>query len=142
MRVRAIVGAGCVLAALGGCYHATVETGARPSAVTYEKSFASSWIGGLVPPSTVSTASQCTSGVARVETQLSFVNMLVGGLTFGIYTPMHIKVTCAVGGGALGPEAGTVIRAAADTPDARAEALTKAAWVSRESGREVTVVWK
>jgi hypothetical protein len=33
--------------------------------------------------------------VARVETQLSFANQLVGLLTLGIYTPMDIRVTCA-----------------------------------------------
>ena len=36
--------------------------------------------------------------MARVETKLSFLNQLVGSLTFGIYTPMEIKVTCAAGG--------------------------------------------
>jgi len=33
--------------------------------------------------------------VAKVETQLSFVNQLVSFLTLGIYTPMQITVTCA-----------------------------------------------
>jgi len=83
------------LAALFGCFHATVETGATPSAVTVENRWASGWIFGLVPPSTISTAEQCTTGVARVETQLSFLNQLVGFLTIGIYTPMDIRVTCA-----------------------------------------------
>ena len=32
---------------------------------------------------------------AIVEMELSFVNQPVGALTGGIYTPMHIKVTCA-----------------------------------------------
>ena len=77
------------------CYHATVITGATPSTVEVSKSFASSWIFGLVPPSTVETAAKCPNGVAKVETQLSFVNQLVGILTLGIYTPMSIKVTCA-----------------------------------------------
>lgn len=93
MRFRAVL-AGFVLLG-GGCYHATVETGATPSAETVEKAWASGWIYGLVPPSVVSTAQKCTSGVARVETQLSFVNQLVSLLTLGIYTPMAIKVTCA-----------------------------------------------
>jgi hypothetical protein len=81
--------------ALTACYHATVETGATPSSVVIDKSFASAWIYGLVPPSTVSTESKCPNGVAKVETQHSFVNQLVGVLTAGIYTPMQIKVTCA-----------------------------------------------
>ena len=83
--------------ALAGCYHATIETGLPPSSQTVEDNFADAWVYGLVPPKTVETASQCPSGVARVETHLSFVNQLVGFLTLGIYTPMTILVTCAAG---------------------------------------------
>jgi Bor protein len=80
-----------------GCYHATVETGAAPSSVVIHKSFASGWIFGLVPPSTIETQSRCPNGPAKVETQLSFINQLVSFLTLSIYTPMDIKVTCAAG---------------------------------------------
>jgi|AP12_2_1047962.scaffolds.fasta_scaffold32915_2 hypothetical protein len=83
--------------ALVGCYHATIETGAKPSTDTVEKKWASGWVFGLVPPSTVETTAKCPSGVAKVDTQLGFANMLVGMLTFGIYTPMDIRVTCAEG---------------------------------------------
>ncbi len=82
-----------------GCYHATVETGLRPGPQTIEVPFAHCWIAGLVPPAVVETMAQCPNGVARVETQQSFVNGLVGVLTFGIYTPMEILVTCAEEGG-------------------------------------------
>lgn len=95
MNRRAKVLAAGMLVFTSACYHATVETGLTPGTETVEKKFAASWIHGLVPPSTVSTAAQCRTGVARVETQLSFVNMLVGAITFGIFTPMHIKATCA-----------------------------------------------
>src|SRR5690606_4231519 len=62
-----------------GCYHATVTTGATPSAVeVIDEPFASGWIYGLVPPKTVEAAEKCTSGVAKVETRQSFVNGLVG----------------------------------------------------------------
>jgi Bor protein len=89
-----------VLAVLcSGCYHATVETAATPSTQVINKSFASGWIFGLVPPSTVKAASECPNGVAKVETQLSFVNQLVSFLTLGIYTPMQITVTCATAAG-------------------------------------------
>ena len=94
----------CALLALSiGCYHATIETGATPSAEVISKSFASGWIFGLVPPSTVSTAAKCPAGAAKVETQLSFVNQLVSLLTLGIYTPMAIKVTCAAAGTGAAP---------------------------------------
>lgn len=82
-----------------GCYHATIETGLQPGPQTIEVPFAHCWIYGLVPPATVETMAQCPNGVARVETQQSFVNGLVGVLTFGIYTPMDILVTCAGDGG-------------------------------------------
>jgi hypothetical protein len=77
------------------CYHARIESGLPASTHVVEKSFAASWIYGLVPPSTVSAAKDCGKGVAVVETELSFLNFVVGALTAGIYTPMHIKVTCA-----------------------------------------------
>ena len=85
------------------CYHALIDTELEPSMVILDKSFAASWIFGLVPPKSVSTASKCSNGVAKVETWLSFPNQLVGFLTLGIYTPMHIKVTCAGSQAALEP---------------------------------------
>jgi hypothetical protein len=95
--------ASCVVTVLllSGCYHATIETGASPSQQVITKKFASGWLWGLIPPSTVDAEQSCTSGVARVETQHSFVNSLIAGLTGGIYTPMQIDVTCA-GNGAAG----------------------------------------
>lgn len=90
---------------LGACYHATIETGLSPSAQVIDQAFASSWIYGLIPPKTVTTASQCPSGVAKVETEHSFLNQLVGFVTLGIYTPIHIKVTCAGGGATSNGEA-------------------------------------
>lgn len=35
--------------------------------------------------------------MARVETRLSFLNQLASFITWGIYTPMSIEVTCASG---------------------------------------------
>lgn len=79
-----------------GCYHATVSTGIPPVAAPV-KEWKHSWLGGLVPTSRVDARSICgEGGVARVETRLSFVNMLVGSLTFGIYTPMEVAVTCGL----------------------------------------------
>jgi len=85
----------CIVVSVVGCYHATIETGLDPSLKTINVPWASSFVYGLVPPATVETAARCPDGVAKVETQMSFLNGLVGALTFGIYTPMAIKVTCA-----------------------------------------------
>jgi Bor protein len=122
---------------LSACYHATIETGLTPSTQVLEQSFASSWIYGLVPPKTVETASRCPDGVAKVETQQTFVNQLVGFLTLGIYTPMHIRVTCAqAGAGSAG--ASLTIPSAAGGEEVRA-AFGGAADLVARTGTAVTV---
>ena len=83
---------------LGACYHAVITTGQTASGQTIEKPWAMSFIYGLVPPPGVETASKCPGGVAKVETQQSFLNGLVSVLTAGIVTPMDIRVSCATRG--------------------------------------------
>jgi len=83
---------------LGGCYHVTVNTGLTPGTKVISQPWATSFVAGLVPPKTVEAREQCgAAGVARVETQHSFLNSLVAALTFSIFTPMQIDVTCAQG---------------------------------------------
>jgi hypothetical protein len=78
-----------------GCYHATIVTGRAQSGTMIERKWAHSFLYGLVPPNTVETAAQCANGVARVETQLSFLNQVANAITLGIYSPMTIQVWCA-----------------------------------------------
>jgi hypothetical protein len=85
--------------ALSGCYHVTVTTGA-PEATTpapIDIPWQHSFVYGLVPPKEVTTNEQCPGGVAKVETEQSFLNGLVAGLTWSLYTPIHVRVTCATG---------------------------------------------
>jgi len=82
-----------------GCYSAEITTDRTPSGQTIEKSWATGFINGLAMVDSNIDASECSNGVARVETKLSFLNQLVGGLTFGLYSPMTVKVTCATDGG-------------------------------------------
>ena len=87
-----------LLAGTSGCYRAVIET-ARPAGTeTIDIPWAHSFIYGIVPPNVVNSATQCPSGVARVVTEHSFLNGLVAAITWGIYTPMHITVTCAAAG--------------------------------------------
>ena len=89
-----------VLVALvfGGCYHATINTGVAPGDQQIHEPWAKGFIAGLVPPETVNAMEGCgSSGVARVETQQSFMNGLVSILTLSIFTPMDILVTCGAG---------------------------------------------
>lgn len=126
---------------LAGCYHATIETGLAPSPQTVEKPWASAWIDGLVAPKLVETMAKCPNGVSKVETQLSFVNMLVGAITLGIYTPMTIKATCAAGGhSALPPGASQIQLGDNPTDQDLQNALRQAVGQSASSGAPVYIV--
>ena len=128
-----------VMIALSGCYHATIETGLPPSNERFEEAWAASWIFGLVPPSTVETAARCPDGVARVETKLSFLNGLVSALTFSIFTPMHITVTCSDGGRMDRVDAAEIQVDPGATVEQRLQALNEAAQLSAEIGAAVFV---
>lgn len=95
--------AAAVLAALAltGCYHAVITTGRPESSDVITIKWANSFVFGLVPPPPVDASARCRNGVAKVETQHSFLNGLVAALTFSLYTPMQIDVTCAAGGTAM-----------------------------------------
>jgi hypothetical protein len=97
MRIRR---AAAVMAAfaLTGCYHAVINTGRPESTDVISIKWANGFVYGLVPPPVVETAARCTNGVAKVETQHSFLNILAHIVTFGLYTPMQIDVTCAARG--------------------------------------------
>jgi Bor protein len=125
---------------LPACWHATIETGLTPSTQVIQKDWASAWIYGLVPPSTVETRSKCPNGVAKVETQLSFLNMLVTFLTLDIYSPMSIKVTCAQGGRAAVPAGAPEIRVGANASGAQlSDAFAQAAATVLKTGAPVYV---
>ncbi len=94
-------------------------------------------------PSLVETAAKCPDGVAKVETQLSFLNMLAQALTLGIYSPMNIKVTCAQSSNAelTSPSDRVRVDEEADLEEQR-EDVTAAAMRSADLGRPVYVIFE
>jgi hypothetical protein len=80
---------------LGGCYHAIIETGLTPSGQKISQPWAMSYVAGLIPPPIVNAAAKCPDGVARIETQHTFLNSVVSILTWSIITPIRIDVECA-----------------------------------------------
>lgn len=124
----------------GGCYHATIETGLTPSSEVIKESFASCWVYGLVPPKTIEAQMKCKNGVARVETQHSFLTQLVGVLTLGIYTPIEITVTCAAGTTSMieGGNPGLFLQEGANTEEVQ-RVFSQAADIAVASGQPVYV---
>jgi hypothetical protein len=127
-----------LLALTAGCYHATITTGRPASGQTIEVPWAHGFVYGLVPPATVEAASRCPNGVAQVETQHSFLNMLAQFLTFGLYTPMTITVQCAASSPV--PDDDAVVRVPAGSSMADfAKALNEAAHRSLTDGESIMV---
>jgi|SRR5688500_11518558 len=99
MRSRIVLAVSATLLSTA-CYRITVITGAPPGTgptQTVDKPWQNSFVYGLVPPPELNTKEQCPQGFAVVQTERSFLNGLVSAFTYSIYTPMHTKVTCAVG---------------------------------------------
>jgi hypothetical protein len=124
-----------------GCYNAKVTTGAQPGSQTIEKPWASGFLFGLVPPPVVEAGEECPNGVAEVETKISFLNGFVSGLTFNLYTPMTINVTCAAASSSLLPQddAKSVTVSHAATVEAKQAAFQQAAAQSRDMQQPVQV---
>jgi hypothetical protein len=138
-RIPQLTAAALLVLLLPACYHATIETGLPAGSQVVEKTFASGWVYGLVPPSPVQAMSQCRNGVSKVETQLSFVNQLVNFLTLGIYTPMWIKVTCASGTRSALPATPDIKVGDGATPEEILDAFRRAADAAVESHGPVYV---
>jgi hypothetical protein len=116
----ALAVAACVLS--GACYRVTVVTSptaaATAAAPTVSKPWNNGFVFGIVPPSPVSVAQPCASApVSKVVTQRSFLNGLVGTITYGIYTPLQIDVSCGTRSSSLFPApASAPVEAAVEAP--------------------------
>jgi hypothetical protein len=129
--------------ALSGCYHAKVSTGLPASAEVIDIPFAHSFVGGLVPPNEVRVATRCTNGVSMIETKISFINGLVASLTFSLYTPIHITVTCAAASSASLPVESKFVTVSENATDVElADAFNKAAEMSVENSTPVYFVYE
>ena len=129
-----------VIAVVGGCFNARIETGLTPSQEVIRQGWAPSWIYGAVSPPTVDAASACPNGVAQVHTYRSFLNMLVSGLTFGIFTPMAINVTCAQAGGDDEASGASEVRIdASASMEEKVQQFQEAVDLSAETGKGVIV---
>ena len=137
--IRAFLGLTAVLVC-SACWHATIETGLPASSETISVPWAHSFIYGLVPPNTVSSASKCKNGVAKVETQHSFLNGLVAAITFSLYTPMQIDITCA-SSNRMASASEPTIRAKGESLEARTAAVAEAVALSQKLSQAVYVTF-
>jgi hypothetical protein len=127
-----------VLVATVGCFHQVVQTGRPAGPTVIDKPMVATWLWGLVPAQELDMRKECPGGLAVVETEQSFMNGLLSAITLGIYTPQHVRVTCASGTASLPANAVNVVIAGDANAEQRAEAFRNAVRESIE--RDVTVV--
>jgi hypothetical protein len=94
MRIRQLL-AVAALVSTAGCYKYTVVSGAPESEKKIQNNWQKSWVIGLVPPDTIRSKTECPKGIAKFETQHSFLNGLVAAITYNIFTPIQPTITCA-----------------------------------------------
>ena len=81
-----------LVAALPACYTTTVKTGRQMSGEVHTQTshiFVEGLIGGNVAP-------PCDP--AQIVTKQGFLDLVIGGLTAGLYTPVTVTTTCAIQG--------------------------------------------
>lgn len=127
---------------LTGCYHAQITTGLEASNEVYQQAWATSFIAGLVPPDVVNAEQHCSNGVAKVETRHSFLNMLAQFITFSLYSPMEITVTCATARADISPGNNILDLAKNSSEEVVRKTFTEAAELSSNTEKPVFVNFK
>ena len=93
-RLRGLI-AIAALATLAGCFNVTYIAKTRmPSAVVHEEKM-NFFIVGLVGSHDIQAGQKCPTGVAKVKTTETFVDVLLTVVTLGIYAPRTAQITCA-----------------------------------------------
>jgi hypothetical protein len=139
MRGRRFALLSLLAVAATGCYHQVVQTGRPAGSTTVDKPMVATWLWGLIPATELDVRAQCPTGVAVVETETSFMNGLLAVITLGIFTPQHVKVTCASGTAMLPRNAAEINVAENANAAERAEAIREAIEQSLERHGPVVV---
>lgn len=123
----------------GACFHQIVQTGAPAGTNVIDKPWVNGWLWGLVANDQVDVRRECPMGVAMVETEQSFVNGLVSAVTIGIYTPQHVRITCASRSAMLPTNIRQIQIPAGATPEAEAALVREAIETSGETHAPVVL---
>ena len=138
MRVGKALVVAASLVATTACYHQVIQTGRAPGPTIIEKPWTATWVWGIIGATPINVSQQCKRGVATVETQMTVVNGLVYIITFGVYAPRDVKITCA-SGSAMKPGMQEFYVGGAASAQERETVLETAIDVSARSGSPVVV---
>ena len=94
---RRVLVVAAVAVAAGACFEQSYTIGlGAPAGVLVHDEWRHHWLGGLIDPNSELALSEvCPSGNATIESEMTFLNGLVGVVTSGIYAPTTVRVRCA-----------------------------------------------
>ncbi len=105
--MKAIALAALLLTA-SGCFHLHYVTGEPPAPAPTSEKWHNGFVWGLVEGDASDVGAACSSGrYARVDSTETFVNGLVHAITFSIYTPETVTITCSASDAAQVPQSPT-----------------------------------
>ena len=76
------------------CHRVIIDSGLEPTTEVYHEEWNMAYANAIYP-AMVDGSTFCEGLWSRIETRHSFLNGIVGAMTFGIITPMDVKVVCA-----------------------------------------------
>lgn len=127
---------------MSGCYHAQVTTGLEASDEVYQKKWATGFIAGLIPPDMIDATEHCSNGVAKVETRHSFLNLVAQAITFSLFAPMEITVTCSTGGMSATTDDTSMELAKNSTTEVKKQTYSDAVTISSKMNKPVYIQLK
>ncbi len=90
---RTVLASASLLVGSTACHRVIVDSGLEPAPRVHHEEWNIAYAEAIYPAQI--DASKYCRRWARVETKQSFLNWVVGAATFGIITPMDVKVVCA-----------------------------------------------
>ncbi|UCF19770.1 MAG: Bor family protein [Gemmatimonadota bacterium] len=82
--------------ASAACHRVIIDNGLEPSPEVYHLEWNMAFANAIFPAQ-IDASEFCGGRWAKVETKHSFLNGVVGFITFNIITPMDVRVVCAAG---------------------------------------------
>jgi hypothetical protein len=76
------------------CHRVIIDSGLEPAAQVHHEEWNMAYASAIYPAK-VDARDYCGGRWARVETKQSFLNGVVEAMTFGIISPMDVRVVCA-----------------------------------------------
>jgi len=82
--------------AASACHHVVIDGGLEPTGERYDEEWNLAFAAAIYPAQ-VDASGQCGGYFSDVETRHSFLNTVVTAVTFGIISPMEVRMGCGVG---------------------------------------------